>query len=95
MWRFVARGDANRAAQGSSHRGNKMMDGEVRYPESRPGEPTGRPDGRHEEGHPVISTPRARQGITLGAMRYVLGVSIALIVVVLVVAYLLTVVYPH
>jgi hypothetical protein len=72
-----------------------MMDDEVRYPESQAGEPTGRPDGRHEEGHPVISTSRARQGITLGAMRYVLGVSIALAVIVFVVAYLLTVVFRH
>ncbi|MGH6982007.1 MAG: hypothetical protein ACREFC_12450 [Stellaceae bacterium] len=71
------------------------MDDETRYPQSRPGEPTGRPDGRVEDGHPVISTVRARQGITTGAMRYVLGISIALAVVVIAVAYLLTVVFPH
>jgi hypothetical protein len=71
------------------------MDDGIRYPQSRPGEATGRPEGKHEEGHPVISTERAREGVTLGAMRYVLGVSIALVVVVFVVAYLLTVVYPH
>jgi hypothetical protein len=71
------------------------MDENLRNPESRPGEPTGRSDGRHEEGHPVISTSRARQGITLGSMRYVLGLSIALVVVVFIVAYLLTVVFRH
>ncbi|HEX3065386.1 MAG TPA: hypothetical protein VFA91_14350 [Candidatus Polarisedimenticolia bacterium] len=61
----------------------------------QPGPPTGRPDGEIEDGHPVISTERARQGITLHAMRYVLGVSIALVVVVFAVAYLLTVVFRH
>ena len=59
------------------------------------GQPTGRPDGQIEDGHPVISTERARSGITLHAMRYVLGVSIGLVVVVFVVAYLLTVVFRH
>ena len=59
------------------------------------GQPTGRPDGETEDGHPVISTNRARQGITLHAMRYVLGVSIGLAVVVIAVAYLLTVVFRH
>jgi hypothetical protein len=61
----------------------------------QPGPPTGRPDGKIEDGHPVISTQRARQGITLHAMRYVLGVSLGLVVVVFVVAYLLTVVFRH
>jgi hypothetical protein len=56
---------------------------------------TGRPDGKIEDGHPVISTNRARSGITLHAMRYVLGVSIGLVVIVFVVAYLITVVYRH
>jgi len=59
------------------------------------GPPTGRPDGQIEDGHPVISTERARSGITLHAMRYVLGVSIGLVVVVFAVAYLLTVVFRH
>jgi hypothetical protein len=59
------------------------------------GPPTGRPDGEFEDGHPVISTERARQGVTLHAMRYVLGVSISLVVVVFAVAYLLTVVFRH
>ncbi len=59
------------------------------------GPATGRPEDRVEDGHPVISTTRARQGITLGAMRYVLGVSLALVVVVLAVAYVLTIVIPH
>ncbi len=58
-------------------------------------QPTSRPDGEIEDGHPVISTERARSGITLHAMRYVLGVSIALVVVVFAVAYLLTVVFRH
>ena len=59
------------------------------------GQRTGRPDGEIEDGHPVISTERARQGVTLHAMRYVLGVSISLVVVVFAVAYLLTVVFRH
>ena len=59
------------------------------------GQQTGRPDGEIEDGHPVISTNRARSGITLHAMRYVLGVSIGLAVVVIAVAYLLTVVFRH
>ena len=63
--------------------------------EQQAGQPTGRPDGRIEDGHPVISTERARSGITLHAMRYVLGVSIGLAVVVFAVAYLLTVVFRH
>jgi hypothetical protein len=64
-------------------------------PNEQPGLPTGRPDGKIEDGHPVISTERARSGITLHAMRYVLGVSIGLVVVVFAVAYLLTVVFRH
>ncbi|MGH6740710.1 MAG: hypothetical protein ACREDY_17075 [Bradyrhizobium sp.] len=77
-----------------------MDEEEARYPKSRPGEfqegePTGRSDGCIEDGHPVISTGRARQGIKTGAMRYVLGVSLALIIVVFAVAYLLTVIFPH
>ena len=59
------------------------------------GPPTGRPEDRVEDGHPVISTTRARQGETLGAMRYVLGVSLGLVVLVLAVAYVLTIVIPH
>ena len=59
------------------------------------GPQTGKADGQIEDGHPVISTERARSGITLHAMRYVLGVSIALVVVVFAVAYLLTVVFRH
>src|SRR5262249_16081495 len=46
-------------------------------------------------GHPVISGPRARQARKIGAMRYVLGVSLGLVVVVFVVACLITVVYHH
>ena len=63
--------------------------------QSHGGPQTGRPEDRMEDGHPVISTTRARQGKTLGAMRYVLGVSIALVVIVFAVAYLLTIVIPH
>jgi len=64
------------------------------------GPPTGRPEDRVEDWHPVISTTLARQGITLGAMRYVamryvLGGSLALVVLVLAVAYVLTIVIPH
>ena len=59
------------------------------------GPATGRPDGKIEDGHPVISSQRVRSGITLHAMRYVLGVSLGLVVVVFVVAYLLTVVFHH
>ena len=55
------------------------------------GPSTGRPDGKTEDGHPVISTERARSGITLHAMRYVLGVSIGLVVIVFAVAAALSV----
>ena len=41
----------------------------------------------------MISAPRARQAVKVGAMRYVLGVSLALAVVVIAVAYFLIVVF--
>lgn len=50
-------------------------------------------DRQAEEEHPVISGPRARQAVKVGAMRYVLGVSLALAVVVIAVAYFLVVVF--
>ena len=48
---------------------------------------------RPGEEHPVISGPRARQAAKVGAMRYVLGVSLALAIVVIAVAYFLVVVF--
>jgi hypothetical protein len=48
---------------------------------------------RPGEEHPVISGSRARQAVKVGAMRYVLGVSLALAVVVIAVAYFLVVVF--
>ncbi len=45
------------------------------------------------EEYTVISAPRARQAAKVGAMRYVLGVSLALAVVVIAVAYFLVVVF--
>lgn len=79
----------HRSRNGRSHEG-RSHEGR-----SHEGRSTGRPEDRVEEGHPVISTTRARQGKTLGAMRYVLGVSIALVIIVFAVAYVITVVIPH
>jgi hypothetical protein len=79
----------DRSYDGQSH-GGQFQGGQ-----SHEGPPTGRPKDRVEDGHPVISTTRARQGQALGAMRYVLGVSLALVVIVLAVAYVLTIVIPH
>ncbi len=63
--------------------------------QSHDGRATGRPQDRVEEGHPVISAARARQAETVGALRYVLGVSIGLAITVFAVACLITVVIPH
>ena len=73
----------------------RPVEGRSREDRSHEGRSTGRPEDRVEEGHPVISTTRARQGKTLGAMRYVLGVSIALVIIVFAVAYVITIVIPH
>jgi hypothetical protein len=48
---------------------------------------------RPGEEHPAISGSRARQAVKVGAMRYVLGVSLALAIVVIAVAYFLVVVF--
>ncbi len=50
-------------------------------------------DRQTEEGQTVISGSRARQAVKVGAMRYVLGVSLALAIVVIAVAYFLVVVF--
>ena len=55
-------------------------------------------DGEHGythpgEEHPVISGPWARQAVKVGAVPYMLGVSLALAVVVFAVAYFLVVVF--
>ena len=43
----------------------------------------------HEEGRPTdASTTQARQGVTLGRMRYVLGFGIGLLVLAFILAYL-------
>ena len=77
------------------HEDDRSRNGRSHEGRSHEGRSTGRPEDRVEEGHPVISTTRARQGKTLGAMRYVLGVSIALVIIVFAVAYVITVVIPH
>jgi hypothetical protein len=48
-----------------------------------------RPDGEH----PQISAQKARQGVELGTMRYVLGISLGLAIVAVVVAYFVFVVF--
>ncbi len=73
----------------------EQQDDRTREGQFHEGPATGRPEDRVEDGHPVISTTRARQGKTLGAMRYVLGVSLALVIIIFAVAYLITVVFPH
>jgi hypothetical protein len=50
---------------------------------------TGYPPGEHAE----ISAQKARQGVTLGTMRYVLGISLGLSVVAILIAYSLFVVF--
>lgn len=40
---------------------------------------------------PVVNTTRARAGVTLGVMRYVLHISLVLVIVALVVAYFVVV----
>ena len=42
-----------------------------------------------EPHHQTITATEARQGVTLGVMRYVLGVSLVLAVLVMIAAYLL------
>ena len=44
---------------------------------------------QHEE-HIEKNKTEARQGVTLHAMRYVLGISIALVVVLMIIAYFAT-----
>lgn len=46
-------------------------------------------DGQRDE-HIEKNKTEARQGVTLHAMRYVLGISIALVVVLMLVAYVAT-----
>jgi hypothetical protein len=50
---------------------------------------------RTQDGNPLFHRPQARQAFEAGAMRYVLGVSLGLVAVVLAVAYLITIVYRH
>lgn len=74
----------DRSHEGQSH-GGQFHEGRL----------TGRLEDRVGDGHPVISTTRARQGKTVGAMRYVLGVSLGLVAIIFAVAYVLTIVIPH
>ena len=46
-----------------------------------------RPEGEDNQKH-VLNTQQARQGVTLGHMRYVLGISLVLVVVAFLVIYL-------
>jgi hypothetical protein len=62
------------------------MDHETSSPES----PS---PSRTEDRHPVVSAQQARQAVKLGTMRYALGVSLGLAVVVMLVAYFLFVVF--
>lgn len=94
-WRIRGEDFKTMDQQDDRPRGDDFPEGRFHDGRSLSGQATGRPEDRVEDGHPVISTTRARQGITLGAMRYVLGVSLALVVVVLAVAYVLTIVIPH
>ena len=42
---------------------------------------------RHDEGGEVVTTTEARQGNTLGVMRYVLGISLTLAVIAFIIVY--------